>query len=59
MKDDNEGDPVWNAWAEEQIDLHRASAELWKNDLIRVVHPASGERPDLVEITDAGRVAIA
>ncbi|MDK0525099.1 hypothetical protein [Streptomyces sp. ML-6] len=46
-------------WRDHQFDLYGASIKLWQNDLVRVVHPANGERPDLVEVTDAGRAALA
>ncbi|MGW7636124.1 hypothetical protein [Streptomyces decoyicus] len=52
-------DPVRVTWTEEQLELCRASLELWQRELVRVVHPANGERPDLVEATDAGRAALA
>ncbi|MFD5065441.1 hypothetical protein [Streptomyces sp. NPDC058394] len=53
-----EDDPDRAAWVELQMGLHRASITLWKNDLVHVVHPANGERPDLVEVTEAGRAAL-
>lgn len=53
-----EDDPVRLAWYEEQFTLYRASVSLWKKNLVRVVHPANGERPDLVEATDEGRAAL-
>jgi hypothetical protein len=53
--DSSDEDPVRLAWYEEQMGLYGASVELWKKELVRVVHPANGERPDLVEATDAGR----
>lgn len=56
--DSPDDDPVRVTWAEEQLALGRASVELWKRELVRVVHPANGERPDLVEATDAGRAAL-
>lgn len=54
-----EDDPVRLAWYEEQFTLFRASVSLWQRNLVRVVHPANGERPDLVEVTDEGRAALA
>ncbi|WP_328380609.1 hypothetical protein OHB13_38010 (plasmid) [Streptomyces sp. NBC_00440] len=52
-------DPDREAWVELQLGLYRASISLWKADLVRIVQPANGERPDLVEITDTGRTALA
>ncbi|MFB7225361.1 hypothetical protein [Streptomyces sp. NPDC056227] len=46
------------ARVELQMRLYQASITLWKNDLVYVVHPANGVRPDLVEVTDAGRAAL-
>jgi hypothetical protein len=43
-------------WAERQLGLYRDSLTLWQQGLVRVVHPADGERPDLVVATDEGRV---
>ncbi|MCY0922844.1 MULTISPECIES: hypothetical protein [unclassified Streptomyces] len=54
-----EDDPVRVAWADEQFALYGASVSLWQKNLVRVVHPANGERPDLVEATDEGRTALA
>ncbi|NJA56676.1 hypothetical protein HC023_10045 [Streptomyces sp. NEAU-H3] len=56
--DSPDDDPVRVAWVEETFALYGASVELWKQDLVRVVHPANGERPDLVEITQAGRARL-
>ncbi|MFB8401301.1 hypothetical protein [Streptomyces sp. NPDC055912] len=53
-----EDDPVRVAWADEQGALYGASVSLWRKNLVRVVHPANGERPDLVEATDEGRTAL-
>ncbi|MGY3056770.1 hypothetical protein ACVWZD_001015 [Streptomyces sp. TE3672] len=39
--------------------LYRASVTLWQSDLVHVVHPANGERPDLVELTEAVRAVLA
>ncbi|MEU6925552.1 hypothetical protein [Streptomyces sp. NPDC046631] len=52
-------DPDREAWVELQMGLYRASVTLWQSDLVRVVHPANGERPDLVELTEAGRAVLA
>ena len=54
-----EDDPAREAWAETQMGLYRASLNLWQEGLVEVVHPANGERPDLVTVTDAGRAALA
>ncbi|MET9483280.1 hypothetical protein [Streptomyces sp. NPDC006638] len=54
-----EEDPDRLAWTGLQMGLYRASITLWENDLVQVVHPANGERPDLVEVTDSGRAALA
>lgn len=51
-------DPAREAWNEQQIGLFRASVTLWQGGLVRVVHPANGERPDLASVTDAGRAAL-
>lgn len=45
-------------WAERQLGLYRDSLTLWQEGLVRVVHPANGERPDLVVATDEGRAAL-
>ncbi|MFF8423110.1 hypothetical protein [Streptomyces sp. NPDC015680] len=51
-------DPVRLAWFDEQFALYRASVSLWQKNLVRVVHPANGEREDMVEATDEGRAAL-
>ncbi|MGW7673865.1 hypothetical protein ACWGJX_43420 [Streptomyces sp. NPDC054775] len=51
--------PDHKAWAEGQLDLYRDSLTLWQQELVRVVHPADGERPDLVITTDKGRAVLA
>ncbi|MFE1767223.1 hypothetical protein ACFW81_23770 [Streptomyces angustmyceticus] len=56
--DSPDDDPVRVAWYEEKLGLHWASVGLWEKELVRVVHPANGERPDLVEATDAGRALL-
>ncbi|MFF3547082.1 hypothetical protein ACFYXD_35255 [Streptomyces platensis] len=53
-----EDDLVRVAWMEGQLALYGASLGIWEKGLVRVVHPANGERPDLVEATDAGRAAL-
>lgn len=52
-------DPAREAWMQLQLDLYRASGNLWQGGLVEVVHPANGERPDLVQVTDTGRTALA
>jgi len=52
-------DPDREAWSEKQMGLYRASLNLWQGGLVEVVHPANGERPDLVTVTDVGRTALA
>lgn len=54
-----EDDPTREAWTELQLGLYRASANLWQGGLVEVVHPANGERADLVSVTEAGRAALA
>lgn len=53
-----EDDPAREAWADLQLGLYQASVDLWQGGLVTVVHPANGERPDLVSVTDAGRAAL-
>jgi len=48
----------YTEWAERQLGLYRDSLTLWQEGLVRVVHPANGERPDLVVVTDEGRAAL-
>ncbi|MFE6023087.1 hypothetical protein ACFQ6O_42425 [Streptomyces sp. NPDC056441] len=54
-----EEDPRRVAWQEKQFGLYKATIDLHDDGLIRIVHPANGERPDLVEATDEGRTALA
>lgn len=54
-----DNDPVREAWAEKQIGMYGAYLGLHEAGLLRIVHPANGERPDLVEPTDTGRAALA
>lgn len=54
-----EEDPDRVVWQEHQLGLYGASVKLWQSGLVQVVHPANGERPDLVEPTEAGRSALA
>ncbi|MEU8683015.1 hypothetical protein [Streptomyces sp. NPDC048611] len=51
-------DPVRVTWRDQQLALYGASLGLWERELVRVVHPANGQRPDLVEATDAGRALL-
>ena len=52
-------DPDRVVWQERQLGLFGAMIELYEADLVKVIHPANGERPDLVVVTDAGREALA
>ncbi|MEU9703017.1 hypothetical protein [Streptomyces sp. NPDC047981] len=54
-----EDDPRRVVWQEKQFGLYRAMIDLHDAELIRIVHPANGERPDLMEATQAGRAALA
>lgn len=54
-----DGLPEQEAWAARRIGLYEAYVTLWRRGLVRVVHPANGRRPDLVEVTDAGRNVLA
>ncbi|MFC4463674.1 hypothetical protein ACFPH6_03520 [Streptomyces xiangluensis] len=45
--------------AERQMAWYGVSVELWKKGLVRVVAPADGSRPDLVEPTGTGHAALA
>lgn len=54
-----EEDPDRGVWQEQQFGMYRASIKLWEAELVHVVHPANGQRPDLVEPTKAGRTALA
>ncbi|OSZ56180.1 hypothetical protein OQI_34405 [Streptomyces pharetrae CZA14] len=61
MFDDSvpEDDPEREAWRERQMSLYGAQIELHDAGLVEIVHPANGERPDLVTATEAGRAALA
>ncbi|GCE02196.1 hypothetical protein [Embleya hyalina] len=48
-----EGAPKQEAWTQRQIDWYGVSLSLWRTGCVRVVSPANGERPDLVEATGA------
>ncbi|MEU5900357.1 hypothetical protein [Streptomyces venezuelae] len=54
-----EGDPRREAWVELQMNLYRAHIRLHELGLVEVVHPANGERGDLVVVTDASSAALA
>ncbi|MFF2641708.1 hypothetical protein ACFVUB_17865 [Streptomyces niveus] len=58
-RDAAEDDPARVTWTELQMSLYRASLKLWESGLVQVVHPANGERPDLVSVTDAGHSELA
>ncbi|MFJ9634949.1 hypothetical protein ACIRU8_45390 [Streptomyces sp. NPDC101175] len=51
-------DPARESWTQLQLGLYRASIDLHEEGLVHVVHPATGERPDLVVVTDAGRATL-
>ncbi|MGW7244107.1 hypothetical protein [Streptomyces sp. NPDC054804] len=53
-----EKDPRRVAWQEKHCGLYKAMLDLHDGDLIRIVHPANGERPDLMEATKAGHAAL-
>jgi hypothetical protein len=53
-----EEDPRRVAWQEKQFALYKAMINLHDDGLVRTVHPANGERPDLVEATEAGHAAL-
>ncbi|MFC1421286.1 hypothetical protein [Streptacidiphilus cavernicola] len=55
----NEDHPDHPAWTERQLALYGVSLELWRQGLVRVVTPADGSNPDLVEATSAGLAALA
>lgn len=54
----DENHPGHEAWSERQMAWYGVSLSLWKKGLVRVVHPANGERGDLVEPSDAGHEAL-
>ncbi|WP_254407410.1 class I SAM-dependent DNA methyltransferase [Streptomyces sp. GMY02] len=54
-----EEDPRRVAWQEKQFGLYQAVLDLHDGGLIRIVHPANGARPDLMEATEAGYDALA
>ncbi|WP_345601348.1 hypothetical protein [Streptomyces coacervatus] len=54
----DEDHPDWEALTERQLALYGASISLHDKGLVRVVSPANGARPDLVETTAEGRAAL-
>ena len=54
----DEDDPRREAWVELQMGLYRAYIRLYELGLVEVVHPANGERGDLVVVTEASRAAL-
>ena len=55
----NEDHPEYPAWSERQVVLYGVSVRLWQQGFVRTVIPADGSHPDLVEVTGAGRTALA
>ncbi|MEU7295155.1 hypothetical protein AB0A76_18350 [Streptomyces exfoliatus] len=53
-----ENDPRRETWTERQIALYGEMLKLHEKGMLRIVHPANGEHPDLVEATDAGHAAL-
>ena len=53
--DIREGHPGHEAWLERQLDWFKVTVSLHEKDLVEVVHPADGTRPDLVVVTAEGR----
>lgn len=53
-----EGGARHDEWTRRHFELTRASIRLWQRELVRVIHPANGYRPDLVEVTAQGRAAL-
>lgn len=49
-----EDDPKREAWYKQQIELYGASSKLYEVGLVEIVHPANGDRPDLVQATSKG-----
>lgn len=50
--------PDREARTERQLALYGASISLHNKGLVRIVSPANGERPDLVEATAEGRAVL-
>lgn len=53
-----EDDPEREAWSERQIGLYGGMLRLHDLNLIRIVVPADGSHPDLMEATLEGRAAL-
>ncbi|MEU5431437.1 hypothetical protein AB0H73_38345 [Streptomyces olivoreticuli] len=53
-----EDDRGREAWMQRQLGLFKAQVRLHELGLVRVVHPANGARPDLVEATQEGCTAL-
>jgi hypothetical protein len=53
-----EDDPEREAWTERQIGLYGAMLRLHDLGLIRIVAPADGANPDLMEATLEGQAAL-
>jgi hypothetical protein len=53
-----EDDPEREAWSELQIGLYGAMLRLHDLNLIRIVVPADGANPDLMEVTTQGVAAL-
>jgi hypothetical protein len=49
-----EDDPKREAWTELQLGLYGAMLRLYDLNLIRIVVPADGANPDLMEVTTQG-----
>jgi hypothetical protein len=54
----NEEHPGQEAWLNRQLRMYETSVRLYQKNLVCVVHPADGSRPDLVEVTDDGLTAL-
>ncbi|MGV2914693.1 hypothetical protein [Streptomyces alfalfae] len=50
--------PPEKEWSRRQVGLYEALVRLKKLNLLRIVHPANGERPDLVEATPEAAVVL-
>ncbi|MFI1205611.1 hypothetical protein ACH4VR_40355 [Streptomyces sp. NPDC020883] len=46
------------AWTERELALHEVARRMEDKGLVRVVHPSGGAYGNLVQITEAGRVAL-
>jgi hypothetical protein len=53
-----EDDPAREAWTELQLGLYGAMLRLHDLNLIRIVVPADGSHPDLMEATEQGMGAL-